>query len=127
MNVQTDKSADGPLFAEPLCQQSSCAGPSVIDEGSAADTQSSLQRGKFFGERVAQHIQLKVKDQLGREQQFSIAKTAPRHKLMDAFRSRLGFQPSQLWFYFAPCMRILADDTASELGLKNRDLIDAVA
>lgn len=66
----------------------------------------------------ASPIQLKVKDQQGREIQFKINKSTPLRKLRDEYCKRLGLQAQQVRF-MVDCQGDLCeidlDDTAEEL------------
>ncbi len=58
--------------------------------------------------------------------QFKIKKSTPLRKLMAAYGPRLGLQASQVRFTVdGEC--IAPDDTAKDLGLLDKDVIDAAA
>ena len=73
----------------------------------------------------AEHITLKVKSQDGNELFFKIKKSTQLKKLMDAYCSRNGVNPSTVRFLFDG-NRIKENDTPIELQLQNDDQIDAM-
>ncbi len=70
-------------------------------------------------------ILLTVKDQQGSEVTFKIRRLTPLMKLMDPYRSRLGWLASQASFLVDGAC-IAPDDTAEKLGLVDGDVIDVV-
>ena len=61
------------------------------------------------------HIQLKVKDQQGRELQFKIKKSTQLRKLTKVYCSRMGLQSSQVRF-MVDGERIGPEDSAEKFG-----------
>ena len=65
-----------------------------------------------------------MKDQQGSEAQFTIKRSTPLRKLMDAYCNCLGMRRSQVRFTVNG-ERIAPGDTAEGLGLEHEDFIDS--
>lgn len=73
----------------------------------------------------SEHITLKVKSQDGNELFFKIKKGTQLKKLMDAYCSRNGVNPTTVRFLFDG-QRILETSTPNDLRLEENDQIDAM-
>ena len=76
-------------------------------------------------EGPSEHITLKVKSQDGNELFFKIKKGTQLKKLMDAYCSRNGVNPSTVRFLFDG-QRIQETNTPNDLHLEDNDQIDAM-
>jgi small ubiquitin-related modifier len=72
-----------------------------------------------------EHITLKVKSQDGNELFFKIRRGTQLKKLMDAYCSRNGVNPSTVRFLFDG-QRIQEGNTPNDLNLEDNDQIDAM-
>ena len=68
------------------------------------------------------YVQLKVKDQQGREISFKVRKSGPLKKLMEGYCCRLGFQVYDLRFMVGN-EKIAPEDTADNLGLRDNHVV----
>lgn len=73
----------------------------------------------------ANTISLRVVAQDGGEILFRVKKTTRMKTLMDAYCQRMTVSPSAIRFLFDGA-RVSAESTAEELGMEDRDIIDAV-
>lgn len=73
----------------------------------------------------SEHITLKVKSQDGNELFFKIRRGTQLKKLMDAYCSRNGVNPSTVRFLFDG-QRIQEANTPNDLNLEENDQIDAM-
>ena len=77
------------------------------------------------GETSNEHITLKVKSQDGNELFFKIRRSTQLKKLMEAYCSRNGVNPSTVRFLFDG-QRIQESNTPNDLNLEENDQIDAM-
>ncbi|KAF2073662.1 hypothetical protein CYY_005012 [Polysphondylium violaceum] len=70
-----------------------------------------------------EQINIKVLDSNGGEVFFKIKKTTPLKKLMDAYSSKKGVNPSSLRFLYEG-NRIDYENTPKQLNMENDDIID---
>ena len=73
----------------------------------------------------SEHITLKVKSQDGNELFFKIKRGTQLKKLMEAYCSRNGVNPTTVRFLFDG-QRIQDTDTPTDLSLEDNDQIDAM-
>jgi len=76
-------------------------------------------------EAPVEHITLKVKSQDGNELFFKIKRGTQLKKLMEAYCSRNGVNPSTVRFLFDG-QRIQETNTPNDLNLEDNDQIDAM-
>ena len=78
-----------------------------------------------MGEVSTEHITLKVKSQDGNELFFKIKRATQLKKLMEAYCSRNGVNPTTVRFLFDG-QRIQETNTPNDLHLEDNDQIDAM-